>query len=674
MKKLRVAAFALVLVTFSVVSGVAQDDQWRFWGGDAGSTRYSPLDQINADNFQDLQIAWVWRGDNFGPRVDHILRAVPLYVNGRLYTHAGSRRTVVAIDPATGETLWTFREPHTPRWERSVRANWGKGVAYAEIGGRGVIYMTSPAYFLHALDAETGQPLRGFGKPIAVPGFGEYGTVDMLAYQETAQPFDPYHGPAPEVGHITTSQPPMVVNGVIIVGSALDGGGTSTTRMENIRGDILAFDARTGEFKWRFRTIPQPGEYGHETWENDAWQWLGNTAAWAPISADQELGIVYLATETPTNDAFAGFYPGDNLFANSVLALDIQTGERLWHFQTVRRDVWDYDLPWAPMLVDLNVNGERVPALVQITKYANAFTFNRITGEPIFPIRDVPVPQSQVPGERSAPTQPLPLLPKAWEMQGMTEADVVEFTPELRAMALEALKEFKFGPLFNPMLHLGNPEGYRGSLVCPSFTGGTNVSGGAAIDAETGIMYVASRNYCDTGVVVPASLFDDGSPQQQGSRVTGRTVVDWVWGSGAHRGNPNFIPGTPIPTYKPPYGRITAIDMNTGETLWWIPNGDTPEQIAKHPLLAGVDLPNTGQHTQAHPLVTRSLLVYGEGRGGTPRLHAVDKFTGDRIATVDLPAASSMVPVAYMHEGRQYIVVPVADSNHPGSLVALRLP
>src|SRR5690606_26742833 len=285
-----------------------------YWGGDSGSTRYSPLEQINADNFAELEVAWVWRGDNFGPNVDYSLRAVPLYVDGVLYTHAGRRRTVAAIDPATGETLWTFREPHTPRWERSVRASWGKGVAYGEVDGRGVIYYTSPAYFLHALDAETGRPLEGFGEPIPIEGFAKHGAVDMLKYQETAQPFDPYWGPDPERGHITTSQPPIVVNGVIIVGSAHDGGGTNASRLENIRGDVLAFDARTGAFKWRFHTIPQPGEFGHDTWENDAWSYVGNTSAWAPISADPELGLVYLGIEIPTNDYFAGFYPGSNLF------------------------------------------------------------------------------------------------------------------------------------------------------------------------------------------------------------------------------------------------------------------------------------------------------------------------------------------------------------------------
>lgn len=588
----------------------AQDGEWRYWGGDAASTRYAPLDQLNAENFTDLEVAWVWRGDNFGPNVDYILRAVPLYVNGTLYTVAGRRRTVVAVDPATGETLWTFREPHTARWEASTRQNWGKGVAYGEIDGRGVIYMTSPGYFLHALDAETGRPLEGFGKPVPVEGFGEHGTVDMLEYNERAHPYDPYLGSDPALGYITTSSPPIVVGDVIVVGSALQDGGGPTSRIEQIPGDILAFDARTGELRWKFHTIPRPGEFGHETWENDAWSWSGNVAAWPPFSADLERGIVYIPTETPTNDVYGGFRPGDNLFANSLVALDAGTGERLWHFQIVHHDIWDWDLPLPPILVDLTVGGEQIPAVVQVTKFANAYTFNRVTGEPVFPIEETPVPQSEVPGEQSSPTQPLPTRPAAWEIQGITEDDLIDFTPELREQALELVSEWRMGPLFNPPLHEGNELGLSGSMVCPSFTGGTNATGGTATDPETGILYVSSVKQCHGALLVPGDSVDDGN--MDGERL-GRTVSDWV------RESVGFGRIDGLPVLKPPYGRITAIDMNTGEHLWWIPNGDTPDQIADHPLLEGVHLPNTGQEAHAHPLVTESLLIYGEGRGGEAR-------------------------------------------------------
>jgi glucose dehydrogenase len=657
-------AALLVAGALSAASLSAQNVDWAHWGNEMSATRSSPLDQINADNFENLQVAWTWRADNFGPSVDFINRAIPIYVNGKVYTHAGRRRTVAAIDPVTGETLWTFREPHTERWERSTRQNWGKGVAYGEIDGRGVIYMTSPGYFLHALDADTGLPLEGFGHPIDVPGFGEYGAVDMLRYVDRVGDYDPYFGPDPADGFITTSTPPMVVDGVVIVGSAFsDGGAPATTRNENLPGDILAFDARTGALKWKFHTIPRPGEFGHDTWGDGSWEYTGATAAWAPISADPELGLVFMATETPTNDYYGGHRPGDNLFGNSVLALDIQTGERRWHYQLVRNDIWDWDLPFAPMLVDLNVNGQQVPSLVQITKHTMGFAFNRVTGEPVHPIELRPVPPSPVPGEQASPVQPFPVRPAAWEIQGISEDDLIDFTPELRRMALEAVEGYHLGPMFTPHFHRGNDIAPKGSITCPSATGGTNISGGAALDAQTGIMYVSSVKRCSVRLLYPGTDLDDGSEGR-----IGRTIADW------QRGETAFPNLNGLPILKPPYGRITAIDMNTGETLWWIPNGDTPENIKNHPLLAGVDLPNTGQSAHAHPLVTGTLMIYGEGRGGRPYLHAVDKLTGETLASIELPASTSSQPITYMHEGVQYLLLSVAGGGHPASHVALRLP
>jgi glucose dehydrogenase len=644
----------------------AQNVEWPYWGGtNTMGQRYAPIDQINADNFESLQVAWVWRADNFGPVVDGILRATPIYANGKLYTIAGTRRQVAAIDPATGETLWTFREPHTARWQASTRQSWGKGLAYGEIDGRGVIYMTSPAYFLHALDAETGRPLEGFGKPVPVEGFGEYGTVDMLEYNERAHPYDPYYGPDKAVGFITTSSPPVVVGDVVIVSSALQDGGLIQSRIEQIPGDILAFDARTGEFRWRFHTIPRPGELGVDTWPEGAWEWVGNASAWPTFSVDIERGIVYIPTEAPTNDFYGGFRHGDNLFANSLLALNAETGERIWHFQIVHHDVWDWDLPLPPILADLNVNGQEIPAVIQISKFANAYTFNRETGEPIWPILETPVPQSEIPEERTSPTQPLPTLPRPWEIQGITEDDLVDFTPELRAQALEIASQYRLGPLFNPPIPEDNEAGHLATVVCPSFTGGTNATGGASLDPVTNILYVASRKACSGVSMQPGSNVDDGSTD---SPRLGRTVSQWL-----RSGNfPTAIEGIPI--LKPPYGRITAIDMNTGETLWWIPNGDTPDFIKNHAALQGVDLPRTGQPTHAHPLVTETLLIWGEGRGGTAKLHAADKRTGEEVGVIDLPAPTSAVGMSFMHEGQQYIVTSIAGGGHPGSFVALRLP
>ena len=637
--------------------------EWRYWGADAGNTRYSPLTQIDASNFGDLEVAWTWRGDNFGPSVDFILRTTPIYADGTLYGVAGRSRTAAAIDPATGETLWTFREPRTTRWERSSRQSHGKGVAYAEIDGRGVIYLVTPAFFLHALEAETGHPVEGFGGPIPVEGFGEHGAVDMLA--DLGHPYDPEMGIPAEIGYITNTSPPIVVNGVVVVGNS-NLTGRLDPRRENVPGDVLAYDARTGEHLWKFNIIPQPGEFGHDTWENDAWEWSGNINTWPPLSADPENGIVYVTTDAPTNDYFGGHRPGDNLFGNSVVAIDVETGERVWHFQAIHHDIWDRDFPHPPQLIDVTVDGEEIPALVQSSKQAFIYAFNRVTGEPIWPIEERPVPQSRVPTEQSSPTQPFPTRPAPYEMHGLTEDDLADYTPEIRARALELVSEWEYGPsLYLPPLHATNAEGKKGALFCPSQGGGTNIPGGTVADPETGIIYTASVKSCGGFTLIPG-LERDGQLTGQ----SGITPVEWT--HAPVPGGVGTIDG--IPFYKPPYGRITAIDMNTGEILWWIPNGETPERIENHPLLEGVDLPNTGQPSHATAVATGSLLIYGEGRGGLPRMHAVNKRTGERVGTVELPAPTDTAPMTYLHDGVQYIVTAVSGQGLPGSLVALRLP
>jgi quinoprotein glucose dehydrogenase len=665
-----VRSFALVALAAAWLASPlrAQDrgnppGEWRYWGADAWSTRSSPLDQIDASNFEDLEVAWTWRGDNFGPSVDYILRATPIYADGKLFTVAGRRRTAAAIDPATGETLWTFSEPHTTRWERSSRQSYGKGVAYAEVDGRGVIYLVTPAFFLHALEAESGRPLEGFGAPVALPGFGPHGTVDML--EDLGHAYDPDYGIPETLGYITNTSPPIVVDGVVVVGNS-NLTGRLDPRRENVPGDILGYDARTGAHLWTFNVIPRPGDVGHETWENDAWEWSGNVNTWPPLSADLGRGIVYVTTDAPTNDYFGGHRPGDNLFGNSVIAIDARTGERVWHFQAVHHDVWDRDFPHPPQLLDLTVDGRRVPALVQSSKQAFIYAFDRTTGEPIWPIVERPVPQSRVPGEQTSPTQPHPTRPSPYEMHGLTDDDLVDFTPGLRRRALEMVGEWEYGPSpFTPPLHNANPEGKLGALFCPSAGGGTNIPGGTVADPETGIVYTASVKSCSAFTLIPGAERDE-----QLSGQSGVTPVEWT--HAPTRRTPTAIEGIPI--LKPPYGRITAIDMNTGETLWWIPNGDTPERLRAHPLLAGVDLGNTGQPSHATALVTRTLLMYGEGRDGEPRFHAVDKRTGARLGTIDLPSTTDTAPMTFLHEGVQYVVMAVSGPDLPGSLVALRLP
>ena len=661
----------LVMIGLGVVAVDAQrpgteNGEWRYWGGDAWSSHYSPLDQIDASNFEELEVAWVWKGDNFGPSPDNILRATPLYVDGRLYSVAGQRRAVVPIDPATGETLWTFREPPTKRWEDSMRKNYGKGVAYNEVDGEGRIYVVTPAFMLHALDPDTGNK---------VEGFGDHGTVDLLA--DLGYDYHPTEGLPAEVGYITNSSPPIVVNDVIVVGNAHEQG-YNQTRRENVPGHILAYDAKTGEHLWKFNVIPQPGEFGHETWESDAWSYTGNVSTWVPLSADPELGVVYIATDPPTNDYFGGFHPGDNLFATSIVAIDVKTGQRRWHFQVVHHDIWNYDNSWAPMLMDITVDGQEIPALVQTTKQSFAYVLNRETGEPVWPIEERPVPTDGIPGEQLSPTQPFPTRPAAYEMQGITEDDLIDFTPELRAQAVEIMKEYKMGPLFNPPLHRDNDQGYRASLVCPGGNGGTNIPGGSSADLETGILYTVTQKSCSPVSLVPGAEVDVKEPNP-----IGKTVMDWVSPQGGGGFGRLRIEG--LPFYKPPYSRITAIDLNSGEILWWIPAGDTSDRVKNNPALAGLGVenmmfgekaaaPGTGSGAHANTLVTKTLLIYGEGRGAKAQAHAVDKATGKRLATVELPGPSNTAPMTYMHEGTQYVIFSIGGRGVTGSLAAMALP
>jgi glucose dehydrogenase len=457
-----ISALATSLVLVCAASGGAQQPgnpygEWRYIWADMSGTRYSPLDQVNAENFEDLEVAWVWRGDNYGPTTDAVMRSTPIYADGILYTVAGERRQVIAIDPATGETLWTYREPNTTRWEQSPRQNYGRGVSYGEVDGRGVIYMVSPAFFLHALDAKTGQPLEGFGGQIPVEGFPETGVVDMMA--TLGHPYTAEAGIDRSRGAITTSSPPLFVNGILVVGNSGHQGGGNQTRIENVPGDVQAFDARTGRHLWTFHTIPRAGEFGLETWENDAWQFVGNVNVWAPLTADPVRNIVYLPTDAPTNDYFGGFRPGANLFGSSLVAVDLRTGQRKWHFQMIHHDIWDWDLPASPILVDLTVNGRQIPAVVQASKQTFIYAFNRETGEPIWPIVERPVPQGNVPTEWYSPTQPFPTRPAPLELQGLSIDDLMDWTPELRARAIEQVRDIKLGPIFTPYTYVGNPEG-----------------------------------------------------------------------------------------------------------------------------------------------------------------------------------------------------------------------
>jgi quinoprotein glucose dehydrogenase len=647
----------------------APDGEWRYWGGDAGSTRYSPLAAVTRENAGSLEVVWRWKAANFGPEPETYYRATPLYADGLLFTVAGERRAVAAVDPATGETIWTWRMDEGLRWEKAPRRFSGRGLAYWTDGGSGRVIVVTPGYYLAALDARTGRP---------VEGFGDHGIVDLMAglgYELVpwtgapgplatngdnaptratgAVPAAAPRGIDPALGQIGSSSPPIVVNGVIVVGSsALQG--YYPRALKNLPGTIRGFDARTGRQLWVFHLVPRPGEFGHDTWRDDSWTVAGKNDAWAPFSADSDAGLVYIPVGHPHNDWYGGHRPGDNLFSESVLALDVNTGRRRWHFQMIHHDIWDLDTPTAPTLVDITVNGRRIKAIAQTTKQAWAYVFDRLTGEPVWPIEERPVPKSDTPGEWTAPTQPFPTRPAAYDRQGITPDDLIDFTPALRAEALEIVRGWRLGPLYTPVSRLDAPDGTRGTIQIPGANGGTNIMGGAAVDPETGILYVASQSG-------HSRISLESNPERSEMRYVSQ-------GPGGLRGPRG------LPLLKPPYGRITAIDLNTGEHVFQIPNGDTPDNITSHPALQGLTIPRTGKSGHANLLVTKTLLFYGEGRGGAAAFHAVDKRTGEEVATVALPAPTNAAPLSFLHGGRQYIVVAIAQADFPAELVALALP
>ena len=710
--KTRVASgSALILLSaLWLLAGAAQAQQltgtengeWRYLGGDIGHTRYSPLDQINRENFAELEQAWIWRSDNFGPNLDYFSRSSPIYVDGIVYTVATPRRQVVAIDPATGETLWTFREPETIRHQRSPRQAYGKGVAYGEVDGRGVVYISTPGFFLWALDAKTGRPLENWGASFPVGGFPETGVVDLLPnlvedwgpwqdYLVAGGEYDPDYGIPRELGMVTASAPPIVVNGVVVV---LVGHQPSygQTRIENVPGDIMGYSAATGEILWKFHVIPRPGEIGHETWHNDAWRFSGDMSTWAPASADPDLGLVYMVTNASTVQSYSGHRPGDNLFGGSLLALDVATGERVWHFQIHRSDQWNYDLPTPPLLMNLTVDGQPVPAAIQNTKQGLIFAFNRETGEPIWPVEDRPVIQTEVPGNYTSPTQPYPTWPEPVDriiLDGITDEFVMDYTPELREQAQVILNGYRLGGLYVPPL----PQGYDGPWInnveCQG--GGNVIPHPPVADPLTGMMFTSHRRTCNApGFMRPTNGEDrdnpnypepgEGGATPNSTPTTGRTVAAWLPGGG---GGLPTIDGLPV--YRPMYNQLTAYQMNSGDKVWSAPVGETREQIRNHPLLQGVDIPNSGGQGWSIQLPTPDILIQtralSEGMAQMEpdaplTLNARDKQTGEVLASVPLPAPGQYGMMTYMHDGRQYIIVQIGSSrtDFPGALVAYRLP
>ena len=618
------------------------DYEWLGYHNDSNGTRYAPLDQINRNNVQNLEIAWRWTTQNYGPNAEFNYESTPVMADGVLYATAGRRRDVVAIDPVTGENLWMFRFDEGAR--RGPRVNSGRGVSYWRDGADSRVIVVTPGYYLFSLDTATGKP---------DPAFGENGIVDLRVGQEDRFDIDIESIPS------GLTAPPVIVDDVIVIGAAFPSGG-SPRSMKGPAGNIRGYDIRTGEMLWKFHTIPREDQFGVETWRNNSWQYTGNAGSWAVMSADQERGIVYVPVEAATGDMYGGHRPGDNLFSQSLVALNAKTGERIWHFQLIHHDIWDYDPPTGPVLADLVVDGEEIPAAIQVTKQGMVYTFNRVTGEPVWPIVEREVPASTIPGEQASPTQPFPTKPAPFERQGLSEEDLLDWSPEIFEEAKRLLNQYTYGPVFTPPTL--QTENNRGTLFMPGFGGGANWQG-VGFDPETNMLYIPSTSHPMTIGLTADSFFEDSDFDYAMARGFG---VDGPFG---------------LPLIKPPYGRITAIDMNTGEHAWMMANADTPEEISEHPRLQGVEIPErTGHGDRGGLLVTKSLLFAGEGAGlyggqtgGGPMFRAHDKATGEIISEFELPAKQTGLPMTYQIDGVQFIVVPVGDTGHPGELVALKL-
>jgi len=685
-----VALGALIVWASLPVSGQvgARAGEWTTYGGDLANTRYAPLDQINATNFNKLEVAWRFKTENLGPRPEFQFESTPLMVRGVVYSTAGTRRAVVALDAATGEMLWMHKEVEGPRGESAPRQLSGRGLAYWSDGGEERILYVTPGYQLIALNAKTGARIANFGKE---------GAVDLKL--EDDQQMDLVNG---EVG---LHAAPVVAGNTIIIGAAHMSGSVPPKGYKNEKGYIRGYDVKSGKRLWIFHTIPQRGEFGNDTWENNSSTYTGNTGVWGQMSIDEQLGMVYLPVEMSTGDYYGGHRPGNNLFGESVVALDLKTGERKWHYQLVHHGIWDFDIPCAPILADITVNGRTVKALAQPTKQAMLYVFDRQTGKPIWPIEERAVEKGDVPGEWYAPTQPVPLdshgKPFAYDWNGFAKDYIIDFTPELRAEGERIVSKYKIGPVFTPPT-VSKVDGPLGTLSL-AINGGGTVWAGGSYDPETHIMYVYSRrNPASLGMVKPddPKVYDmnyvsgnaitgarmatpmGGAPRPpvivaHGAQVPGSEGAQA--GAGGGEGGPAItVQGLPI--VKPPYGSISAISLDKGEILWQIAHGDTPDNVRNHPALKGVTIPRTGQAGIIGTLVTKTLLIAGEavettnGHARGALLRAYDKATGKDAGAVLMPARQSGSPMTYMLNGRQYIVVAVGGGGVPGELVAFRVP
>jgi quinoprotein glucose dehydrogenase len=674
---------------------------WTHYTADVRGSRYAPLDQITPANFSKLEVAWRFKTDNLGTRPEYKLEGTPLAIRGTVYATGGTRRSVVALDGGTGEIRWVYSLREGNRAVVAPRQLSGRGLSYWTDGREERILYVTTGYRLVSLDAKTGQP---------TPGFGKNGILDLKegVVYGNRQPIDL------ETGEIGLHSTPTVTKDTVVVGSSFREGLTVKTH-NNTKGLVRGFDVRTGKLLWTFNTIPRPGEFGNDTWENDSWAVNGNTGVWTQITVDEDAGIAYLPVEDPTSDLYGGHRPGNNLFSDSLVAVDVKTGQRKWHFQVAHHPIWDYDLSSAPLLADITVDGRAIKAIALPTKEGYLYVFDRITGQPVWPIPERPVPQSTVPGEKTSPTQPIPTKPPAYSRTGVTEDDLIDFTPDLKRQGLELAKHYQLGPMFLPPV-VSEASGALAALTHGTLSGGVNWPG-SSYDPELHTAFVHACNAClsPLGLVKPPKEFSDldyvmgtdgvrfqpilgggeglaaDAPQGRGAAPGGATPPPPAPAQGRGAATaatppppPAAIIGTTVQglsLLKPPYGTVSAINLDKGEITWQVAHGDTPDNVRNHPALRGLNIAKTGQAGNVGLAITKTLVVVGDpGVTTTPdhprgaMLRAYDKATGKEVGAVWMPAAQSGSPMTYMASNRQYIIVAVSGGNYSGEYLAYALP